>query len=89
MAIEATRTRAVDARTEEIWRCADDTEKRILVEELVEWVTIFPDHLEVTGAGAPALNVLYSEVGLMGSDCWCRRADLNDLRLETESMDSS
>lgn len=53
---------------EEVWRCADDTEKRILVEELVEWVTIFPDHLEVTVAGAPALNVLYSEVGLMGSE---------------------
>ncbi len=53
---------------EDVWRTADDSEKRVLVEELVEWVTIFPDHLEVTMSGTPALNVLYSEVGLMGSD---------------------
>ena len=53
---------------EDVWKTADDSERRILVEELVEWVTIFPDHLEVTVTGTPALNVLYSEVGLMGSD---------------------
>jgi hypothetical protein len=34
------------------------------VEELLEWVTVFPDHLEVTVIGTPALNVLYGEVGL-------------------------
>jgi len=52
---------------EEVWRCADETEKRILVEGLVEWVTIFPDHLEVTVVGALALNFLYSEAS------WGRR----------------
>ena len=34
-----------------------------MVEELVEWVSVFPDHLEVTVSGAPPLNVLYQEVG--------------------------
>ena len=29
---------------------------------------------------APALNVLYSEVGLMGSDCWCRRPEVTVLQ---------
>ncbi len=51
-----------------MWRCADEVGKWVPAEELAEWVTIFPDHLEVTVAGAPALNVLYSEVGLMGSE---------------------
>jgi hypothetical protein len=34
------------------------------VEELVEKVAVFPDHLEVTIAGAPKLNVGLSEAGL-------------------------
>ena len=41
---------------------------RVLVEELVEWVTVYPDHLEVTVAGTPPLNVLYGEVGLKESE---------------------
>lgn len=53
---------------DKVWESAEEVEKRVLIEELLEWVTIFPDHLEVTVVGAPALNVLYSEVGLMGSD---------------------
>jgi hypothetical protein len=36
--------------------------------ELVEWVTVFRDHLEVTVAGAPLLNVLFGEVGLKRSE---------------------
>ena len=41
-------------------------------------VTVFPDHLEVTVAGAPPLNVLYSEVGLKESETVraCRRAEV-------------
>jgi hypothetical protein len=39
-----------------------------LIEELLEWVTVFPDHLEVTVAGAPPLNVLFKEVGLKESE---------------------
>ena len=38
----------------------------MLVEELVEKVAVFPDHLEVTISGAPRLNVGLSEVGLGG-----------------------
>jgi site-specific DNA recombinase len=51
-----------------VWGAAEDTERRVLVEELVDGVTVFPDHLEVTVAGAPPLNVLYSEVGLKESE---------------------
>jgi hypothetical protein len=46
------------------WDEATDSERRVLVEELVEVVAVFPDHLEVTIAGAPKLNVGLSEVGL-------------------------
>ena len=53
---------------EDVWEVAEERERRILVEELVEWVTVFPDHLEVTVAGALALNVRLEEVGLMGSE---------------------
>jgi hypothetical protein len=44
------------------WDEATDPERRVLVEELVEQVTVFPDHLEIKVAGAPRLNV--SLVGL-------------------------
>ena len=47
---------------------ANESERRVLIEELVDSVTVFPDHLEVTVGGAPPLNVLYSEVGLKESD---------------------
>lgn len=56
----------LDVRT--VWEAAEAQERRVLVEELIEWVTVFPDHLEVTVAGAPTLNVLYPEVGLKGSE---------------------
>lgn len=46
------------------WGAADDEERRVLVQELIEWVKVFPDHLEVKVSGAPPLNVLLSEVGL-------------------------
>ena len=39
----------------------------MLIDELVEGVAIFPDHLEVTVHGVPKLNVLLSEVGLAQS----------------------
>jgi hypothetical protein len=34
------------------------------VNELVQGVTVFPDHLEASVAGLPALNVSLEEVGL-------------------------
>jgi hypothetical protein len=49
---------------EAVWSVADDVERRILIEELIESVAVFPDHLEVKVSGAPPLNVHYGEVGL-------------------------
>ena len=51
-----------------VWNAAQDSERRVLVEEFLEWVTVFPDHLEVLVIGAPALNVLLGEVGLKESE---------------------
>jgi hypothetical protein len=36
------------------------------MEELVDAVTVFPDHLEVTVGGVPPINVLYSEAEGVG-----------------------
>jgi site-specific DNA recombinase len=51
---------------DEIWAEATDQERRVLVEELLDVVAIFPDHLEVTVNGAMRLNVTLDEVGLTG-----------------------
>jgi site-specific DNA recombinase len=56
-----------DIDIEQMWASATDAERRVLVEELIEAVAFFPDHLEVKVAGAPKLNVLPSEVGLKES----------------------
>ncbi len=50
-----------------VWSAAEEHERRVLIEELVEAVGVFPDHLEVTVIGAPPLNVRYGEVGLKES----------------------
>jgi site-specific DNA recombinase len=60
-----------------VWATAEVEERRVLVEELLESITVLPDHLEVKVTGAPTLNVLYGEVGLKVPDCWCRRPDVN------------
>ena len=49
---------------EDVWDAATDRERRVLVEELIESVALFPDHLEVTISGVPKLNVTLQEVGL-------------------------
>ena len=56
-----------DLDIEAVWSAAEDQERRILVEELVEWVSVFPDHLEVTVTGSPPLHFLYQEVGVKKS----------------------
>jgi site-specific DNA recombinase len=50
---------------EQIWAAATEAERRVLVEELVAEIAMFPDHIEVEVAGAPRLNVLLEEVGLL------------------------
>jgi hypothetical protein len=47
-----------------IWAEADERERRVLIENLLEWIKVFPDHLEVKVMGSPPINVHYSEVGL-------------------------
>ena len=51
---------------ERLWAEATDLERRVLIEELLESVAMYPDHLEVTVSGAPRLNVTLEEVGLTG-----------------------
>ena len=50
---------------ERVWEAATDHERRVLIEELLEAVTVYPDHLEVAVHGAPTINVLLGEVGLV------------------------
>lgn len=45
-----------------------DQGRRELIAKPVDWVTVFPGHLEVKVPATPPLNVLSSDVGLMGSD---------------------
>ncbi len=52
---------------ETVWEAGTPGERRILVEELIEAVVVFPDHLEVQVVGAPPLNVTLAEVGLRDS----------------------
>ncbi len=56
-----------DLEIDRSWAAATDLERRILIEEMVESVTVLPDHLEVNVSGAPRLHVLYQEVGLKES----------------------
>ncbi|HVV75893.1 MAG TPA: recombinase family protein [Mycobacteriales bacterium] len=49
---------------ESVWAEADQEERKVLVDELLEEVALFPDHLEVAIAGSPRLNVLLEEVGV-------------------------
>ncbi len=51
-----------------MWQAATEPERRLLIEEMIESVRVFPDHLEVQVSGAPALNVLPGEVGLKQSE---------------------
>ncbi|MDW3213120.1 MAG: hypothetical protein R8G01_03925 [Ilumatobacteraceae bacterium] len=50
-----------------IWANANDKERRVLIEELIEAVTIHADRLEVTVTGAPPFLVKLDEVGLRPS----------------------
>lgn len=42
-----------DLDIETVWGAANESERRVLIEELVDSVTVFPDHLGVTVGGAP------------------------------------
>lgn len=51
----------------ELWANATETERRTLLDELIEHVTVLPDHLVVEAHGAPPLRVAFAEVGLKES----------------------
>ncbi|MGH3732027.1 MAG: hypothetical protein ACRDVC_01390, partial [Acidimicrobiales bacterium] len=70
-----------------VWEAAEDSERRVLVEELVQWITIFPDHLEVNVTGAPTLNVNYAEVGMKGSENVGVGDPTSTIRLEVPALE--
>lgn len=47
-----------------LWAAATVDERRVLAEELIEEVCLFPDHLEIVVAGAPRLNILLEELAV-------------------------
>lgn len=47
-----------------IWEEATEAERRILVQDLVDEVRLYPDGITVQVAGAPPILVLPEEVGL-------------------------
>jgi site-specific DNA recombinase len=51
-----------------LWSHATEGERRTMLDELLDHVTVLPDRLVVAIHGAPALNVGFSEVGLKDSD---------------------
>ncbi|GEM_PF-414298 len=57
-----------DLDIDRVWQEASEAERRVLVEELVEEVAVFSDHLEVKVAGAPRIIVTLEEVGLKVSE---------------------
>jgi hypothetical protein len=53
---------------ERTWAAVTEVERRILLDEFLECVTVLPDYLDVNIHGAPPIHVLYQEVGLKESD---------------------
>ncbi len=53
---------------EQIFEAATHQEKKVLVENLLEWIKVFPDYLEVKIQGCPAIKIRPSEVGLKDSE---------------------
>jgi site-specific DNA recombinase len=49
---------------ETLWDGASASERRILIEDLVDSINIFPDHLTVQVVGSPPILVTLQEVGL-------------------------
>ena len=49
------------------WKTATDVERRVLIDEFIEEITVLPDYLDVKVQGAPSLHVRYQEVGMKES----------------------
>ena len=52
---------------QQVWSEPSDAERRVLIDELLDRIIVYPDHLEVVVHGVPKINVLLSEVGLAES----------------------
>jgi hypothetical protein len=70
-------TYRAEINVDALWEAATESERRVLIDEMIEAVDVHDDHLEVTVRGAPKLNVTLAEVGLgrQGEDWSCRRAE--------------
>ncbi len=53
---------------DQTWKAATEVERRVLIDEFIEEITVLPDYLDVKVHGAPPLHVLYQEVGLKESE---------------------
>jgi hypothetical protein len=66
-----------DLDVDAVWAEADERERLVFVENLLAWIKVFPDHLEVKVVGSqdqrPALRGWTIGTG----ECWCRRPDVN------------
>jgi site-specific DNA recombinase len=49
------------------WKAATDVERRVLIDEFIEEISVLPDYLDVKVHGAPPLHVRYQEVGMKES----------------------
>jgi len=50
--------------TDAIWNAANDRERKILVNEIIDAVIVHPDRLQVAINGSPPFTVRFDEVGL-------------------------
>ena len=50
------------------WNAATEVERRVLIDEFIEEISVLPDYLDVKGHGAPPLHVRYQEVGMKDSE---------------------
>ncbi len=64
---------------ETLWEAATETERRTLLNELLDQIEVHGDHVVVKVHGAPPLNMTFEETGLVraGEFPACRRGDLN------------
>ena len=53
---------------ERTWEAATEAERRVLLDEFLECITVLPDYIDVSIHGAPPIHVLYQEVGLKESE---------------------
>ena len=51
------------------WSAATEVERRVLIDEFIEEISVLPDYLDVKVHGAPPLHVRYQEVEMKDSGC--------------------